>query len=41
MVLKSVTAVSLASHLNCSITDANGRAVASQDFNTIATTCNR
>jgi Mycobacterium membrane protein len=41
MMLKSVTAVSLASHLNCSITDANGRAVATQVFNTIATTCNR
>ena len=41
MLLKSVTAVSLASHLNCSITDAHGQAVASQGFNTIATTCNR
>lgn len=41
MMLKSVTAVSLMSHLNCSISDANGRAVASQNFNTIATTCNR
>ena len=41
MLLKSVTAVSLASHLNCSITDRNGRAVAAQVFNTIATTCNR
>jgi hypothetical protein len=41
MLLKSVTAVSLASHLNCSITDRNGLAVAAQDFNTIATTCNR
>jgi hypothetical protein len=41
MLLKSVTAVSLASHLNCSITDGNGQAAASQEFNTIATTCNR
>ncbi len=41
MLLKSVTAVSLASHLNCWITDGNGQAVAAQDFNTIATTCNR
>jgi hypothetical protein len=41
LLLKSVTAVSLASHLNCSITDADGQAIASQDFNTIATTCNR
>ena len=41
LLLKSVTAVSLASHLNCSITDGNGQAAASQEFNTIATTCNR
>jgi hypothetical protein len=41
MLLKSVTAVSLASHLNCSITDVNGRAVTSENFNTIATTCDR
>ena len=41
MLLKSVTAVSLASHLNCWITDGNGQAVAAQHFNTIATTCNR
>jgi hypothetical protein len=41
MLLKSVTAVSLMSHLNCSITDGNGQTVASQDFNAIATTCNR
>jgi hypothetical protein len=41
VLLNSVTAVSLASHLNCTITDANGQAVASQDYNTIATTCNR
>jgi hypothetical protein len=41
MLLNSVTAVSVASHLNCSITDANGQTVASQDYNTIATTCNR
>lgn len=41
MPLKSVTAISLASHLNCSIADANGRAVVSQYFNTIAATCNR
>jgi hypothetical protein len=41
MLVKSVTAVSLASHLNCSITDVNGQPVASQNFNTIATTCNR
>ena len=41
LLLKSVTAVSLASHLNCSITSGNGQGLASQDFNTIATTCNR
>jgi hypothetical protein len=41
MVLKSVTAVSLMSHLNCSIADANGRPLASQNFNTIAAICNR
>jgi len=41
MLLKSVTAVSLASHLNCSITDADGQTMTSQDFNAIATTCNR
>ena len=41
LLLKSVTAVSLASHLNCSITDGSGQAVAFQEFNTIATTCNR
>lgn len=41
MLLKSVTAVSLASHLNCSITDADGQTIASEDFNTIAATCNR
>jgi hypothetical protein len=40
MLLKSVTAVSLGSHLDCSITDADGQTIASQDFNTIATTCN-
>jgi Mycobacterium membrane protein len=41
MLLKSVTAVSLMSHLNCSITNGNGQTVASQNFNAIATTCNR
>ena len=41
LLLKSVTAVSLASHLDCTITDADGQTIASQDFNTIATTCNR
>jgi Mycobacterium membrane protein len=41
VLLNSVTAVSVASHLNCSITDANGQTVGSQDYNTIATTCNR
>lgn len=41
VLVNSVTAVSVASHLNCSITDANGQTVASQDYNTIATTCNR
>ncbi len=41
VLLNSVTAVSVASHLNCSITDANGQTVTSQDYNTIATTCNR
>jgi hypothetical protein len=41
MLLRSVTAVSLASHLNCSITDADGQTITSQGFNAIATTCNR
>jgi hypothetical protein len=41
MLLKSVTAVSLASHLNCAITDADGQTMTSQDFNAIATSCNR
>jgi hypothetical protein len=41
VLLNSVTAVSFASHLNCTITDANGQTVASQNYNTIATTCNR
>jgi hypothetical protein len=41
MLLKSVTAVSLGSRLNCSITDADGRTMASQAFNAIATMCNR
>jgi hypothetical protein len=41
MLLKSVTAVSLGSHLNCSIIDAAGRTMTSQAFNAIATTCNR
>lgn len=41
VLLNSVTAVSVASHLNCTITDANGQTVASQDYHTIATTCNR
>jgi hypothetical protein len=41
VLLNSVTAVSFASHLNCAITDANGQTVASQTYNTIATTCNR
>ncbi|HUL98070.1 MAG TPA: MmpS family transport accessory protein [Mycobacterium sp.] len=38
--LNSVTAVSVASHLNCTITDANGQTVTSQGYNTIATSCN-
>jgi hypothetical protein len=41
MLLKSVTAVSLMSHLNCSISNGNGQTVATQNYNTIATTCNR
>jgi len=41
MLLKSVTAVSLMSHLNCSIMGPTGQAVTTQNFNTIATTCNR
>jgi hypothetical protein len=41
MLLKSVTAVSLASRLNCAITDADGQRLTSQDFNAIATSCNR
>ncbi|MCW2655707.1 MAG: hypothetical protein JWR32_6683 [Mycobacterium sp.] len=41
VVLNSVTAVSFASHLNCSITDGGGQPLASQTYNTIAATCNR
>lgn len=41
VVLNSVTAVSFASHLNCSISDGSGQTLASQSYNTIAATCNR
>jgi Mycobacterium membrane protein len=37
---ESVTATSLVSQLNCTITDATGAMVASQSHNTIAATCN-
>jgi hypothetical protein len=37
----SVTALSLASQLNCSITDAQGATIASQNLGLMATTCNR
>jgi hypothetical protein len=39
--INSVTAISFASQLNCTITDALGSTVASQSYNTIAATCNR
>jgi hypothetical protein len=39
--VNSVTAVSFASHLNCTITDENGQTLVSQTYNTIAATCNR
>ena len=41
VVVNSVTAVSFASHLNCTITDGNGQMLVSQTYNTIAATCNR
>jgi hypothetical protein len=41
VLLNSVTAASFASQLNCTITDAAGETVASQNLNLIATTCNR
>lgn len=39
--LNSVTAASFVSRLNCSITDSTGQALVSQNYNTIAATCNR
>ncbi|HME48552.1 hypothetical protein [Mycobacterium sp.] len=39
--VNSVTAVSFASHLNCTISDGNGQTLVSQTYNTIAATCNR
>jgi Mycobacterium membrane protein len=41
VLVNSVTAVSLASHLNCTITDANGQILTSQSHNTIAAACTR
>ncbi|MBV9091711.1 MAG: hypothetical protein JO044_17690 [Mycobacteriaceae bacterium] len=41
VVVNSVTAVSFASHLNCTITDGNGQTLVSQTYNTIAASCNR
>ena len=37
----SVTALSLASQLNCTITDAGGATIAAQNLSLMATTCNR
>lgn len=39
--INSVTATSLFSQLNCTITDGQGATLASQSYNTIAATCNR
>jgi hypothetical protein len=41
VLVDSVTAVSFASHLNCTISDGNGQMLVSQNYNTIAATCNR
>lgn len=41
VLINSVTAISFHSELNCTITDASGTVLVSQDGNTIATTCNR
>ncbi len=41
VVVNSVTAVSFASHLNCTITDGDGQTLVAQNYNTIAATCNR
>ncbi len=41
VLLNSVTAASFVSRLNCTITDGTGQTLVSQNYNTIAITCNR
>jgi hypothetical protein len=41
VLVNQVTAVSLASHLNCTIVDASGQLLTSQSHDTIAAACTR